>query len=71
MQVEGTFENLFYEWIKSTSISDITNKRRDQIISDFNNDSSVEKFEKRYKDLLELDSSNGNGNINNNNNNGK
>lgn len=69
MQVEGTFENLFYEWIKSTSISDITNKRRDQIISDFNNDSSVEKFEKRYKDLLELDSSNGNGNINNNNNN--
>lgn len=52
---EGTFENLFYEWYKSKTLSDISTKRRNKIITDFKLDATVEKFESAYKNLLELD----------------
>lgn len=51
---EGTFENLFYEWIKSNDLSDISTARRSKIISDFNNDSTVVTYQSRYQDLLDL-----------------
>lgn len=56
IKVEGTFENLFYEWIKSTDIDQISTTRRTQLIYQFKKDSTVTKFEDRYKDLLELGS---------------
>lgn len=54
---EGTFENLFYEWIKSNDISDISTTRRTQIITEFKSDDTVTTYESRYKDLLELGNS--------------
>ncbi|MDE7083232.1 MAG: hypothetical protein K2O89_06000 [Clostridia bacterium] len=55
IETEGTFENLFYEWYKSNTLSDISTKRRSQIITDFKVDATVTKYESRYKNLLELD----------------
>lgn len=55
IEVEGTFENLFFEWFKGDNLKDISTKRREKIISDFNKDSTVTKYRKRYKDLLDLD----------------
>lgn len=51
---EGTFENLFYEWFKNDALADISTKRREKIINDFNKDSTVTKYQKRYQDLLDL-----------------
>lgn len=57
INVEGTFENLFYEWIKSKDIDQISATRRTQLIYQFKNENTtVKKFTERYKDLLELDS---------------
>ena len=55
VEVEGTFENLFYEWVKSTKLTDISSKLRTQILNDFNSDDTVTKYQKRYQDLLDLD----------------
>lgn len=55
INVEGTFENLFYEMVKSNDIADISTTRRTQIITEFKSDSTVTTYESRYKDLLELD----------------
>ena len=52
--VEGTFENLFYEWIKSNDLADISSQRRSQIITRFNIDESVTKYQDRYQNLLDL-----------------
>lgn len=51
---EGTFENLFYEWVKSNDISEISTTRRTQLINQFNSESTVKKFQNRYQDLLDL-----------------
>ncbi len=53
--VEGTFENLFYEWVKSKNISEISSVRRTQIMTQFNKDETVTKKPEAYKDLLDLD----------------
>ncbi|MDE7182349.1 MAG: hypothetical protein K2O41_04860 [Clostridia bacterium] len=55
IKIEGTFENLFFEWIKSNDLSNVTSTRRSKIISDFNKDSTVVKYQDRYQDLLDLD----------------
>lgn len=57
---EGTFENLFYEWFKSNNLSDISTKRRSQIITDFKLATTVDKHESAYKNLFELDNANTN-----------
>lgn len=56
IEKEGTFENLFYEWVKSNDIADISTTRRTQIITEFKNDDTVVTYENRYKDLLQLSS---------------
>lgn len=59
VEVEGTFENLFFEWIKSNDLNDITSTRRSKILKDFSKeDESVVKYQKRYQDLLDLDNNN-------------
>ena len=55
---DGTFENLFYEWLKSTDLADVTTNRRDKIISDFGKETgdhiTVVKYQSRYQNLLDL-----------------
>ncbi len=55
VKVEGTFENLFFEWIKGNDLSDISTTQRTKILNDFNKDTTVTKYQKRYQDLLDLD----------------
>ncbi len=55
VEVEGTFENLFYEWLKSTAISDISTKRRSEIIEKYQTEDSVIKYVSRYQALLDID----------------
>lgn len=66
-KVEGTFENLFYEMIKSNDIADISTTRRTEIITKFKNDDTVKTYQSRYQDLLDLNNDKGN-NVNNGNN---
>ncbi len=53
---EGTFEYYFYEYVKSNDLGTISTTRRTYLLTLFNNDDTVTKYEKRYKDLLELSS---------------
>lgn len=52
--VEGTFENLFFESIKSNDLSDISTTRRTKVLNDFNKDTTVTKYQNRYQDLLDI-----------------
>lgn len=54
IEVKGTFENLFYEYVKSKTIPDISSNRRTQLISKYSSETTVTKYEKTYKDLLNL-----------------
>ncbi len=49
-----SFEKLFYEWIKSKNIADISTKRQNEILKQFNIDKTVTKYQKAYQDLLDL-----------------
>ena len=49
-----SFEKLFYEWVKSINIAEISSKRQNEISKQFNSDKTVTKYQKAYKDLLEL-----------------
>ncbi len=51
---EGTFENLFFEWIKDTMLSNESTQKRTEILQYFATEDTVTKLEKAYKDLLEL-----------------
>lgn len=53
---EGTFEFNFYEWIKSTNIGKISTTHNTQIITRYNNDDTVVKYQSRYQDLLDISS---------------
>lgn len=55
VDVEGTFENLFFESLKSNDMKDVETTRQSKILSEYNKDSTVTKYEKRYKNLLDLD----------------
>ena len=55
IKVEGTFENLFFEWVKGNDLTDISTTRRTRILNDFNKDTTVTKYQKRYQDLLDID----------------
>ena len=51
---EDSFEKLFYEFIKEKKISDITSARQNEILTQFNIDKTVTKYQKAYQDLLDL-----------------
>lgn len=53
IETEGTFENLFYEWVKSTVIPNLSTKRRTEILTQYSVDETVTRFEKTYEDLLQ------------------
>lgn len=54
IETEGTFENIFYEWLKDKTISDVSTSRRKQIIAEYNTDETVTKYQKAYQDLLDM-----------------
>ncbi len=54
IEVEGTFENLFFEWIKGNDLSDVSTTIRTKILNDYNKDTTVTKYQSRYQDLLDL-----------------
>lgn len=51
---EDSFEKLFYEWIKSKNIPDISTTRQNEILKQFNIDKTVTKYQNAYQDLLDL-----------------
>lgn len=53
---EGTFQNLYYNWIKDSTLSSVTTNRRAVINELFGGDATVTRHEDAYRDLLELDS---------------
>lgn len=53
--VEGSFSYRFYESLKTSAASNYTNEVQSSVLNDYNNDSCVTRYEKRYKDLLEMD----------------
>jgi hypothetical protein len=55
IDIEGTFENLFYESIKSSDISNAQSNRQSVLLQLFYNDDTVEKYQSRYQNLLDLD----------------
>lgn len=54
IDVEGSFENLFYEWVKSNKIPNISSTRQNEILAQFNIGKTVTKYQKAYQDLLDL-----------------
>ena len=52
--VEGTFSNLYYETMKEAAFSNYATEEQNRVIREYNVDSVVERFEKNYKDLLEM-----------------
>ena len=50
---EGSFENRFYEWVKSSTLTDQSQKRQSVILRQYNNETAVKTYESAYKDLLE------------------
>lgn len=55
IEAEGTFENLFYEWVKDSVLSNESTIKRAEIINDYNVESAVTVYSGAYKDLLGLD----------------
>lgn len=53
VEKEGTFSNLFYESIKSTSVSSYTAEMQGVVLNAYKNSTSL--FTKTYQDLLDMD----------------
>lgn len=54
VEKEGTFENMFFEWIKDQTLTNESTRKRTEILQYFATESTVKKNEKAYKDLLEV-----------------
>jgi len=54
-EVEGTFSNMFYEYIKEAAYTNHATEVQNRVLLEFNNENTVTRFEKAYKDLLEMD----------------
>ena len=52
--IEGTFSNLYYETMKEAAFSNYATEEQTRVIREYNVDDCVERFEKAYKDLLEM-----------------
>ncbi len=53
VDVEGTFSNLFYTAMEDTSATNYATERQSVILNDYKDSATL--FERRYKDLLNLD----------------
>ena len=52
---EGTFQNMYYNFIKDSAISDVTTARRSMIVDDFGGETTVTLHKDAYSDLLEAE----------------
>lgn len=50
---EGTFSNLYYEYVKESAYSNYTTEQQNKLLKQYDNDTCVTRYEKRYKDLFE------------------
>ena len=62
---EGTFQNLYYNWIKDSTLTNVTTNRRSVINDRFCGDSTITKYEDAYRDLLEIEDSSSSGSSSN------
>ena len=62
---EGTFQNLYYTWIKDSTLTNVTTNRRSVINEHFGGDSTITKYEDAYRDLLEIEDSSSSGSSSN------
>ena len=62
---EGTFQNLYYTWIKDSTLTNVTTNRRSVINECFGGDSTITKYEDAYRDLLEIEDSSSSGSSSN------
>lgn len=62
---EGTFQNLYYTWIKDSTLTNVTTNRRSVINESFGGDSTITKYEDAYRDLLEIEDSSSSGSSSN------
>jgi hypothetical protein len=53
VETEGTFSNIFYEAIKSTSVTNYTSEKQSSVLHAYKDATTL--FQKRYQDLLDLD----------------
>ncbi len=52
---EGTFQNMYYNWIKDSTLTNITTNRRSVINELYGGDETVTTYQNAYQDLLDLD----------------
>ena len=50
---EGTFSNLYYEYVKESAYSNYTTEQQNKTLKAYDNDTCVTRYEKRYSDLFE------------------
>ena len=50
-KVEGSFSQLFYEYVKSSAYSNYTTEAQNKALKKYDNEKSVVRHEDRYKDL--------------------
>ena len=53
--VEGTFSNLFYEYLKDKIAANHTSDTEGAVLNKYDNSASVTRYQKRYQDLLDMD----------------
>ena len=55
IETEGTFEYNFYEWLKSSQLTNAINNRRTVLMQLYGGEKTVTLFEETYQDLLEIE----------------
>ncbi len=50
--VEGSFSNLFYEYVKENAYSNYTTEHQNRTLKKYDNDKCITRYEDRYKDLF-------------------
>lgn len=53
--VEGSFSNLFYEYLKTSLADNHTNETQNEVLNKYDNSASVTRYKSRYQDLLDMD----------------
>lgn len=54
-KVEGSFSNLFYEYLESNLAKTHASETESVVLNKYDNSASVTRYQSRYKDLLEMD----------------
>ena len=50
-KVEGSFSNLYYEYVKESAYTNYTSEVQNKALKKYDNETCVTRYEKRYKDL--------------------